>query len=451
MRRHADLSLGRDRLATAPCCRSATAQTEPTPPRLSGQHFRVRSTSSSPRRASAQVTSVIFYLDGKIVRTEKQAPFDLEGGIGRRRGAARRLEDVRWSAHNFGDREDAHATTSLERLVRRRTPRRRRPRGHQDHFHGDRVVDDQQAWRLLVSASADRHGGAALTGQELTGSQYIFVTTPSKTHVSSVLFYVDGKQVSERRRRRPTTLPVGVRKGQRVQGVGAHGGEHTVTAVVTAGGKTTTLTGTFMTTAVDRTDCPPSPRRPPPRRRRAHAKRHPSAPSQPAPTTVPTTSPAPSPTPTQRSVAARFTPIRRAARSTRCTSTGTASAAPRRGLRRSASSGDLVLRTAGQIQDRVSSSARIVAQATGVSLSNCSIGSFTRDADASARRTARSTAAYSGPAPTRLDHNFITSQSDGIDPTARPKVIQYNKIWRDGTRVGDKHIDGIQFTTAATR
>jgi hypothetical protein len=46
-----------------------------------------------------------------------------------------------------------------------------------------------------------------------------------------------------------------------------------------------------------------------------------------------------------------------------------------------------------------------------------------------------------------LDHNFITSASDGIDPTGPGyKVIQYNKIWRDGTRVGDRHQDGIQFT-----
>lgn len=45
-----------------------------------------------------------------------------------------------------------------------------------------------------------------------------------------------------------------------------------------------------------------------------------------------------------------------------------------------------------------------------------------------------------------IDHAFITSNGDGIDPTGPGhKVIQYTKIWRDGTRVGTKHEDGIQF------
>ncbi|MDQ1710314.1 MAG: hypothetical protein QOG49_1699 [Frankiaceae bacterium] len=47
-----------------------------------------------------------------------------------------------------------------------------------------------------------------------------------------------------------------------------------------------------------------------------------------------------------------------------------------------------------------------------------------------------------------VEYCDITGAEDGIDPTgeaSRPSLIQYNKIHRDGTTVGDAHSDGIQF------
>ena len=56
------------------------------------------------------------------------------------------------------------------------------------------------------------------------------------------------------------------------------------------------------------------------------------------------------------------------------------------------------------------------------------------------------TGGVSGDGSFTLTHNDITSQTDGIDPTGPGyKVIESNKIWRDGTRVGKRHEDGIQF------
>jgi len=107
----------------------------------------------------------------------------------------------------------------------------------------------------------------------------------------------------------------------------------------------------------------------------------------------------------------------------------------------------LYLRTAGQILDWVQSSVKIYAQATGVSLSNCRIGVLHADAEKLSAKNCDINGGVFGAGSYTLDHNFITSASDGIDPTGPGyKVIQYNKIWRDGTRVGDRHQDGIQFT-----
>ena len=80
-------------------------------------------------------------------------------------------------------------------------------------------------------------------------------------------------------------------------------------------------------------------------------------------------------------------------------------------------------------------------------MSNCSIGVFHADGSNLTAKNCTISGGVFGAGSYTLDHNFITSQADGIDPggTGR-KVIQYNKIWRDGTRVGDKHQDGIQFT-----
>lgn len=47
-----------------------------------------------------------------------------------------------------------------------------------------------------------------------------------------------------------------------------------------------------------------------------------------------------------------------------------------------------------------------------------------------------------------VNHSKVSSQVDGINPTGSPRspvtLIEYNKIWRDGTRVGKNHHDGIQ-------
>jgi hypothetical protein len=120
---------------------------------------------------------------------------------------------------------------------------------------------------------------------------------------------------------------------------------------------------------------------------------------------------------------------------------------PSSGLTTIGDTSALYLRTAGQILDRVKADGKIMAASTGVSLSNCSIGVFHADADGLSANNCTISGGVFGSGSYTLDHNFITSQADGIDPGGNGrKVIQYNKIWRDGTRVGDKHQDGIQFT-----
>lgn len=120
---------------------------------------------------------------------------------------------------------------------------------------------------------------------------------------------------------------------------------------------------------------------------------------------------------------------------------------PSSGLTALGGTGDVVLDTAGQILDRVQADSKVVAQATGVSLSNCSLGVFHADADGLSAKNCDISGGVFGLGSYTLDHNFITSASDGIDPAGPGyKVIQYNKIWRDGTRVADRHQDGIQFT-----
>ena len=167
--------------------------------------------------------------------------------------------------------------------------------------------------------------------------------------------------------------------------------------------------------------------------------------SRPAVVSVPTKTPAPSPTPSsapsQPAPAApggAFDPVH-----FNWGSVG----GPTSGLTAVGGSTDLVLRTAGQILDRIQTNSKVVAQAAGVGVSNCSIGVFHADGSNLTAKNCTISGGVFGAGSYTLDHNFITSQADGIDPggTGR-KVIQYNKIWRDGTRVGDKHQDGIQFT-----
>jgi hypothetical protein len=120
---------------------------------------------------------------------------------------------------------------------------------------------------------------------------------------------------------------------------------------------------------------------------------------------------------------------------------------PSSGMTTVGGNGTLVLQTAGQLLDRVKSNTKVVASSTGVSLSNCSVGVFHADAEKLSAKNCDINGGVFGAGSYTLDHNFITSASDGIDPTGPGyKVIQYNKIWRDGTRVDDRHQDGIQFT-----
>jgi hypothetical protein len=108
---------------------------------------------------------------------------------------------------------------------------------------------------------------------------------------------------------------------------------------------------------------------------------------------------------------------------------------------------NIVLNTAGQILDRVKANSKIVARSAGIGLSNCSIGVFHADGSNLTAKNCTISGGVFGAGSYTLDHNFITSNADGIDPTGPGyKLIQYNKIWRDGTRVGTKHQDGIQFT-----
>jgi len=104
------------------------------------------------------------------------------------------------------------------------------------------------------------------------------------------------------------------------------------------------------------------------------------------------------------------------------------------------------LNHAGESLSNVEVDAKTIAQAAGTSLSNCNIGNFRANADGVTLSHCTLSDGVNGPGSYTLDHNFITSDGDGIDPTGSGyKLIEYNKIWRDGSRVGDKHQDGIQF------
>jgi hypothetical protein len=90
---------------------------------------------------------------------------------------------------------------------------------------------------------------------------------------------------------------------------------------------------------------------------------------------------------------------------------------------------------------------KTVAQATGSGVASCLLGdNFRANADGVSMAHCTADGGVNGAGSYTLQYNFITSSGDGIDPTgAGHKVIEYNKIWRDGTRVGTEHEDGIQF------
>jgi hypothetical protein len=91
-------------------------------------------------------------------------------------------------------------------------------------------------------------------------------------------------------------------------------------------------------------------------------------------------------------------------------------------------------------------SGSVTLSTASAALSNCNIGSLRVNADGPKISRCTINGGVYGPGGFTLDHSFVTSSGDGMDPTGPgKKVIQYNKIWRDGTRVGTKHQDGIQF------
>jgi hypothetical protein len=246
---------------------------------------------------------------------------------------------------------------------------------------------------LEVSVHADRTTPTTLHGQTLSGSQYVFVDA-GRDKVSSVTFTLDGKQTALERK-----APYDMYGGTTTAAVpldadALAAGTHTVTATVKTSTTTRKLSGSFVAAGVASAD-PPA-----------------TAPS-PAPTSTPT--PTPTPTPSEpTSTTSTFDPD-----AFDWTSVGDPS---------QATAGSVTLSTNGAV------------------LSNCNIGTLHADAAGLVVKNCTVNGGIFGAGSYTLDHNFITSGADGIDPTGDGyKVIQYNKIWRDGTRVADKHQDGIQF------
>lgn len=118
---------------------------------------------------------------------------------------------------------------------------------------------------------------------------------------------------------------------------------------------------------------------------------------------------------------------------------------------------DLKLSRRGQVlADRsVPDGVTVYANAFDAGVSQCSSRGTLRAAGDQARLdvlscdvTASSGNAITGTAAV-IRRSDITSTNDGITLTGGAygpqSVIEYNKIWRDGTRLGDAHMDGIQF------
>ena len=246
---------------------------------------------------------------------------------------------------------------------------------------------------LEVSAHADRTAPTALQGQALSGSQYIFVDAGRET-VSSVTFLLDGNQTAIERK-----APYDMYGGTTTAAVPLQvdtlpAGTHTVTATVKTSTTTQQLRGTFV--AAGTLDA--------------------VAPADPTPSPTPSSSPSPatSTSPSPTSTTTTFDPV---------TFDWTSVGGPSQ-----ATAGDVTLST------------------DGATLTNCNIGTLHVNSAGTTVQNCTVNGGVFGAGSYTLDHNFITSDADGIDPTGPGhKVIQYNKIWRDGTRVADRHQDGIQF------
>ncbi len=82
----------------------------------------------------------------------------------------------------------------------------------------------------------------------------------------------------------------------------------------------------------------------------------------------------------------------------------------------------------------------------GSRISNCNVGEVRAESENNAVTQCTIKSGVYGAGSYTIDRSFITSDGDGINPTGPgQKVIKNTKIWRDGTRVGTKHQDGIQF------
>ncbi len=264
------------------------------------------------------------------------------------------------------------------------------------------LVNNTGAPSLVVSADADRSGATTLDGQTLSGLSYVSVTT--STGVSSVDFYLDGTQVSHEK-----TAPYDMYGGTSdaanpLDVTKLVDGTHTVAANVNTSGGTLKLSGTFMANST---------------------------------TTAVSTQPAPTPTASQ---------------------SPTASASPTASPSPSSPSGSTSPDGAGTAFDPLSfdwssvggpagsTGGNVTLSTDGASISECNVGSVHADANNVSVSTCTVNGGVFGAGSYTVSHNFITSDSDGMDPTGPGyKVIEYNKIWRDGTRVGTKHEDGIQF------
>jgi Right handed beta helix region len=101
----------------------------------------------------------------------------------------------------------------------------------------------------------------------------------------------------------------------------------------------------------------------------------------------------------------------------------------------------------GETVSNVQAPGDLIASANGSGATQCVIGSSFRALGEGVRLdNCTVDDGVQGAGSYDVEHNFITSTGDGMDPTGPgSKIIEYNKIWRDGTRVGTEHEDGIQF------
>jgi hypothetical protein len=316
---------------------------------------------------SADVGSVYFYLDGKQVSHEMLVPFDLKGGTVSRANALH-IADLAAGKHTVkATVKMPHETQSLTGTFVAGTP----------------MTSTSTTAALEVSAHAERTAPTTPRGQTLSGSQYVFVDA-GRDKVSSVTFYLDGKQTALERK-----VPYDMYGGTTTAAVPLEvdtlvAGTHTVTAAVKTSTTTRQLTGSFVAGGTL------------------------SAPAD-------TASAEPTPTPSaSTSTTSTFDPV-----AFDWTSVGGPS---------QATAGSVTLSTSGAV------------------LSDCNIGTLHAEAADLSVKSCTVNGGIFGAGSYTLDHNFITSGADGIDPSGDGyKVIQYNKIWRDGTRIADKHHDGIQF------